>query len=232
MTGLDRLHEIAEDVGRTAWLRELGAALNETADAIEREAYDISGRESDVLGWVEKNGGLEAVKERTMPEDMSWPFYEHGEPVRIGGYWQQDGFDESVTYVDSISFAEDGVRLGNDYHEVFYRYGERVKWLAPKVLDADGDANGDELVIGALEDGGHTVACRYADVGDGIPVHGMWSPSDLTHQRPDSWERWRSDLESDALGYAQDAYHGLETSIDFDGFVRRAKALAERERGE
>ena len=54
----------------------------------------------------------------------------------------------------------------------------------------------------------------------------------LTHERPDSWERWRSDLESAALGYAQDAYHGLKTSIDFDGFVRRARALAERERGE
>lgn len=62
------------------------------------------------------------------------------------------------------------------------------------VLDADGrplregetvwDTNGDELVIGALEDGGHTVACRYVDVGDAIPVHGMWSPSDLTHERP------------------------------------------------
>ena len=62
------------------------------------------------------------------------------------------------------------------------------------VLAADGeplevgqtvwDTNGDELVIGALEDGGHTVTCRYVDVGDAIPVHGMWSPSDLTHERP------------------------------------------------
>ena len=61
------------------------------------------------------------------------------------------------------------------------------------VLAADGkplevgqtvwDTNGDKLVIGAIEDGGHTVSCRYADVGDAIPVHGMWSPSDLTHQR-------------------------------------------------
>lgn len=46
------------------------------------------------------------------------------------------------------------------------------------------DENGDELVVAAFEDGGHTVYCRYVDVGDGIPVHGMWSPSDLTHQRP------------------------------------------------
>lgn len=70
MEGIDRLHEIAEDVGRTVWLRELGAALSDTADAIARETEDISGYESDVLAWVEKNGGLDAVKERTMPEGM------------------------------------------------------------------------------------------------------------------------------------------------------------------
>lgn len=62
------------------------------------------------------------------------------------------------------------------------------------VLDADGvpirvgdtvwDTNGDELVIGALEDGGNTVTCRHVDVGDGILTHGMWSPSDLTHRHP------------------------------------------------
>ena len=80
-------------------------------------------------------------------------------------------------------------------------YENSGRWVDPKtlthrapVLAADGrplevgqtvwDTNGDELVIGALEDGGHTVTCRYVDVGDAIPVHGMWSPSDLTHQRP------------------------------------------------
>ena len=138
MVELDRLRAIADDLSKSEWCMGLSAALQKTLEDIARETEDISGYESDVLAWVEKNGGLDAVKERTMPEDMSWPFYEHGEPVRIGGYWQQDGFDESVTYVDSISFAEDGVRLENEYHEVFYRYGERVKWPEPKVLDADG----------------------------------------------------------------------------------------------
>ena len=57
-------------------------------------------------------------------------------------------------------------------------------------------------------------------------------PSYLTHERPepkDSWVKWRKNLEADALGCAQDAYHGLRTSIDFDKFMRRAKALAERD---
>ena len=138
MTGLDRLHEIAEDVGRTVWLRELGAALRDTADAIEGGTRDLSGYESDVLAWVEKSGGLDAVKERTMPEGMSWPFYEDGEPVRLGEHWQQDGYDWSITSIDSIEFAEDGVRFENEYADAFYRYGERVKRPAPQVLDADG----------------------------------------------------------------------------------------------
>lgn len=34
MEEIDRLHEIAEDVGRTVWLRELGAALRDIADGI------------------------------------------------------------------------------------------------------------------------------------------------------------------------------------------------------
>ena len=63
MEGIDRLHGIAEDVGRTVWLRELGAALSDTADAIEGGLRDLSGYESDVLAWVEENGGLDAVKE-------------------------------------------------------------------------------------------------------------------------------------------------------------------------
>ena len=72
----------------------------------------------------------------------------------------------------------------------------------------------------ALEDGGHTVTCRYVDVGDAIPVHGMWSPSDLTHERPDSWERIEEDARSCTC---------VMEAIDL---VRRARALAERERGE
>ena len=102
------------------------------------------------------------------------------------------------------------------------------------------DENGDELVIGALEDGGHTVTCRYVDVGDAIPVHGMWSPSDLTHQRPvaDTWERLEEDAENDPCGYF--GFDGEETCGKCPAseknceqtmardLVRRARALAER----
>ena len=181
MTELDRLHEIADDIDRTAWGRELADALHVIAAHIGEEfdhMRDLSGYESDVMAWVEAYGGLDVAKEavetsddyrdtlngvckrldltdgtglperpgtmlaelerRLMPEGMEWPRFEDNEPVRIGDHWQQDDYDESITRIDSIEFAEDGIRFENEYADTFYRYGERVKRPAPKVLDADG----------------------------------------------------------------------------------------------
>jgi hypothetical protein len=193
MTGLDRLHEIAEDVGRTVWLRDLGAALSETADAIDGGTRDPSGYESDALAWVEENGGLDAVRERLMPEGMEWPRYDSGEQVLIGKtmFSERDGKPHKIA---RIAMMDSTYLLQDMLGDTIYQGVHGIPVKRPAVLAADGeplevgqtvwDTNGDELVIGALEDGGHTVTCRYADVGDGIPVHGMWSPSDLTHQRP------------------------------------------------
>ena len=230
MIELDGLRAIADDLSKSEWCMGLSAALHKTLEDIARETEDISGYESDVLAWVEKNGGLDAVKEqrresipravyerkkagwldhieeceealarrngriselrrerdklrdeaawaeslseildewadllgfpeqkgdpgkitarvgavldgtwrRLMPEGMEWPRFEDGEPVRLGEHWEEDGFDESVTRIDSIEFAEDGIRFENEYADAFYRYGERVKRPAPKALDADG----------------------------------------------------------------------------------------------
>ena len=128
-----------------------------------------------------------------------------------------------------------------------YPYPSQLTHRAP-VLAADGlplregetvwDTNGDELVIGAFEDGGHTVNCRYADVGDAIPVHGMWSPSDLTHERPDSWQRIEEDAGKDPCGYfgfdgeeicgkCPASGKNCEQTMARD-LVRRCRALAER----
>lgn len=58
---------------------------------------------------------------------------------------------------------------------------------------------------------------------DGMSLEGYSKPSDLTHERPDSWDR----LE-------KDADRGPHGDMDFDEFardlVRRAKKLAERDR--
>ena len=120
------------------------------------------------------------------------------------------------------------IETKNSHDGYLYGKPEDFTHRAP-VLAADGrplregetvwDTNGDELVIGALEDGGHTVTCRYVDVGDAIPVHGMWSPSDLTHERPvaDTWER----LEEDAENLDE-----MPCDYSAKDIVRRAKKLA------
>ena len=110
------------------------------------------------------------------------------------------------------------------------------------VLAADGkplregqtvwDENGDELVIVALEDGGQTVTCRYVDVGDAIPVHGMWSPSQLTHTKPeiDTWQRIEEDAGCTATKYNErrGTIFTTKQQVARD-LVRRAKALAGRD---
>ena len=125
------------------------------------------------------------------------------------------------------------LRLANGMFKTLDPY--RLTHRGP-ILAADGkplregetvwDTNGDELVIGALEDGGHTVTCRYVDVGDAVPVHGMWSPSDLTHERPDSWERIEEDADRTASLF--DAFDS-DASADIRDLVRRARALAGRD---
>lgn len=82
------------------------------------------------------------------------------------------------------------------------------------VLAADGrqlregetvwDTNGDGYVVERIYSGttepdfpGHTVACRRTD---DIVTH-MFKPSQLTHQRPDSWERLEEDAEKNPCDY-------------------------------
>ena len=232
MTGIERLRDIADDRYSGGMVHISVQKLREICEQIEGEVDDISGRDSDVLAWVEEHGGLDAVNERTMPEDMSWPFYEDGEPVRLGEHWQQDEYDWSITSIDSIEFAEDGVRFENEYADAFYRYGERVKRPAPPVLDADGVEihKGDTVwvasngmgpyIVDRLPIPGETDVLRLVDeTGTCWSDSGFgYIASQLTHERPDSWQRLWLDMhpadETECVG------------LDRDEFVRRAKKLA------
>ena len=58
-------------------------------------------------------------------------------------------------------------------------------------------------------------------------------PSQLTHERPDSWERLDEDAEKNPFDYCKDVGHRLDTCENAERYksrdlVRRAKALAER----
>ena len=154
MTGIERLRDIVNDGPYSGGMIHISVQkLREICEQIEREfgvetvkADGIAANNRRVelcaaLGIDTDTGWSDAMAEmvkRLMPEGMEWPRFEDGEPVRLGEHWEEDGFDESVTRIDSIEFADDGVRFENEYNEVFYRYGERVKRPAPKVLDADG----------------------------------------------------------------------------------------------
>ena len=99
--------------------------------------------------------------------------------------------------------------------------------------------SGDRLIVGAIEDGGHTIMCQYADFDDSaIPTHGSWSPRNLTHERPESWERLVDDATMHPETYC--VKRGIDIK-DVNGthlvldevtermardLVRRAKALA------
>lgn len=169
-----------------------------------------------------------------------WPKFEDGEYVWIGD-------DVSGMDVRSFVFTESGVMVTNltsvpAYGE-YRKYGERVKRPAPKVLDADGveikvgdtvwHVYGSEWLVEELNRYG--VRCF-----DGAKRR-TFSPTFLTHTRPDSWERLEKDAEKgncEYLGRSQSSCDGcyLNGKSACDEYVRidlvrRAKALAEKEAG-
>ena len=285
-----------ESMARYAARKMREAVEHDGENATTVSAYDLlSDEDREALAWVREHGGLDAVEKRLMPAGMEWPKYTDGEMVRIGGCWGEDGCDTSITYIERIIFAEDGVYLENEYHEVFYRHGERVKRPAPKVLDADGEEiregdvlysieTGDYVIVDSIEPGNpwfattdsalqhcakftHRAPVLAADgeplevgqtvwhVGDGVeftviglPRPGEYQavklrlddgavtgldPDQLTHQRPDSWERLEEDAGKNPFDYCEHVGHRLDTCLNAErckarDLVRRARKLAER----
>ena len=210
MTGLDRLHEIAEDVGRTVWLRDLGAALSETADAIDGGTRDPSGYESDALAWVEENGGLDAVRERLMPEGMEWlldvwPKWSNGEYCKFGDWWKSGKYGEtepkqfrklSIYTPEQLDEWGQGDGESFGYEWDFVRPSDskyrpdKVEPPAPKVLDADGVEvrKGDTVwsTIGGTEYRviGFENGLVHVENAGASFARAYFEPGNLTHQRP------------------------------------------------
>lgn len=94
------------------------------------------------------------------------------------------------------------------------------------------DEHGDELVVVGLSGG--FVRCRYSGEPsiDSID-NDMWEPSQLTHERPDTWERIEEDAGCTATKYNErrGTIFTTKQQVARD-LVRRCRALAERERGE
>ena len=236
--------ELGEARDAIAWVREHGG-LERVKNLLgwvvghcsTRQQLDfdfwLSGRVMHELGFEEDMADRDEVGRRLlarlMPEGMewlveAWPRFEDSRPVRFSDDFERYGEENGVS---AVTMYKDGSFALNFRA---YSKGERVNRPAPKVYDADGaeiraketvfDKNaGEELIVTGFEDGRVWCEHRMTDA-DALPVRGMWSPSLLTHERPDSWERLEEDARSCTC---------VMEAIDL---VRRCRALAERERGE
>lgn len=211
----------------TVWCGEHGIGIHGTRLEQDREhaRADIERRiaEADLeddrardvaLGdWKEKVAELDALKKagRVMPEGVSWPRYENGEPVRIG--------DEVVMVdkgmpVEAIEFKDEKVKVKSGYMGLMRSYGDPYKRPAPKAIGADGleVKSGDTVWLakgyrekagshGTRRDG-YLVVAEYNLIGasalEGMTVYetlddscviltarGSWCPASwLTHTAP------------------------------------------------
>ncbi len=163
-----------------------------------------------------------------------WPKYEDGSYVRLGdSYIDTDGDENEVMAIEFNDRCADLIGV-EGCHTGFEPF-ERVKRPAPKVLDADGVEikAGDTVwhhsgfahgVVTSIDASSLISTVRYsngyAEFRD--------AAKDLTHTRPDSWERLEEDarqLDID-LGDTTDDYPRMSCCRDI---IRRAKALAEKE---
>lgn len=227
-------------LGRNGTRREvvqrLAAMLDQRAGRDGREKPD-----------GDADTGKRGLTEREREILDMWPKFEDGEPVMIGGE-ATDNKNQRFT-VKHIEFRHGKWMLNDSGAEGHYlngKSGERVKRPVKSVLDADGVEIkvGDTVwhhsgfahgVVTSIDAGSLMGTVRYVN-GD---VEFRDAAKDLTHTRPDSWER----LESDAVKEVC-AYFGFlnKPCNDGDGcpankpgdcakfkaldIIRRAKALA------
>lgn len=215
-------------------------AVNESARAagidLAHVVRDIVGDEVRVE-LQRQLGGLSDRERRIM--DM-WPRFEDGEPVWIGDAVELDDWSDEVLY--QVHIGETGFSLYTETHDEWHDSGDMVKRPAPKALDADGVEIkvGDTVwhhsglahgVVTSIDAGSLMGTVRYVNGG----VEFRDAAKDLTHTRPDSWERLEEDAESIrqiiACNFGDFSPSDFKQSGDslqdrVSGLVRRAKALA------
>lgn len=238
---------------RMRYIDLMGAALterrsqlherNERIAELEKQVADLRAELEDTNRMLRESDQL-GVRERAIL-DM-WPRFEDGEPVWLGD--EVDGLGGEIV---EVYITENEVAIWNSSaNHMHLSPGERVKRPAPKVLDADGVEIkvGDTVwhrsgfghgVVTSTDEDSLMGTVRYVNEGmEFIDV-----ARDLSHTRPDSWERLDEDAESirqiiacnfgdfSPSDFADESDSVQSRVIDL---IRRAKALAgvEVERGE
>ena len=208
------------------------------------------------IDFVRDNGGLEAVKARLMPEGMEWllevwPKWSNGEYCKFGDRWTADKYgDYEPRQLRRLAFytpeqlrewgQDEGDNFGYEWDfmrpsDTTYR-PDKAEPPAPKVLDADGAEIRVGDTVWHVKTGrayvfvepsyGDTVVVRLAKYDDAEGE--QYAPNQLTHERPDSWERIEEDASKNPFDYCKDVGHKLDTCENAEAYkahdlVRRAK---------
>ena len=256
-----RLHEMFDVADPGTAPANLGAILEAIADELDELDDKAARRMAHIVRLestiAERNREMLKLRKQVPTErerrilDM-WPRFEDSEYVWFGDEVACRG---KACMLDDVKFVSDGtfhdetylyVSNGLDVFEVPIAAGERVKRPVQSVLDADGVEIhvGDTVwhhsgfahgVVTSIDAGSLMGTVRYVNGG----VEFRDAAKDLTHTRPDSWERLEEDAEKLAcsyLGRSEGTCFGcpLENCKDFAAcskeqakdIVRRAKALA------
>lgn len=167
-----------------------------------------------------------------------WPRFEDtGDHVMVGDAYIDGSGDCNI--IVAVRICDACVDLvGEDAFLTGFKPGERVKRPVQSVLDADGveikvgdtvwTLDGLEGVVTKVENGAAYIAYEsdYAQREEA---------DNLTHTRPDSWERLEEDAEKNPFDYCKDVGHRLDTCENSEAYkardiVRRAKKLVGVER--
>lgn len=237
------LYVTDEDREALEWVRKYGGI-----GCVQTMAAKLG----DTLNWIRERAGiskyevvdydelLDAIDRRLMPEGYEWPRYESGDLVMFGDCVENRN---GTCTVNSVRFYSGGgvTVYGEDRGARFVVVTEPVmhepiRKANPKVIAADGEPlevgqtvydvdDGTEYKVGGIRDTADVDGdlCKIIECSnDELHIYYACIPPDkLTHAKPeppDSWDALWDDVEDCDVGY--------------ESFMRRCRALAERERGQ
>lgn len=256
--------EGAEDSPVARWARELREALvgngRDPAADVSVSAYDLLPQEDrEAISWVREHGGMDYVKSEWRSR-VPYDRYERRRQRLLGHIAEcetalgrrREIISKLAHHVNAL--ANENVELRRRaMPEGMMGPGERVKRLAvfaaddeplevgQTVWDKDAEADTPLTVVEVSSD---LVRCEYT-WKDGKTYRPCYPPDQLTHQRPDSWERIEEDAKKETCAYFGVDGGGYGCSecpvkqwkescdeVKSSDLVRRCRALAERDRGE
>lgn len=230
-----------EKQGAVEWLREIAQRKCNCHEVVRMFGFACG--ESPCTECIPRLVGAIAQrveKERALPEGIEWPRFEDGGLVRIGDELEFEG--QTMLACDATFYA-DGWGLWCDREDMsgrlYGKYGERVKRTAPEVLDADGvpiEVGDTVYFVGgsgtrfAVKDIDFKPDGAFVDIIDEGRYSATVNPENLTHERPDSWERIEEDAKLAPRAYLEARGMNPEKTERIASMVadlvRRAKALA------